>query len=147
MQPKATSGYVVVALLTCLLFDNPLQRYIRGSGLAYGAHCGLDLEAGFVSFTLYRVCYVSHALVGLVSDALVQSSNSIEAFKQAASVIKGLTDGSVRRVTSRSHPMSTYLQSLQIAFDETVLDAAKSSIVFGVAKSVSTPGRAVRCLP
>lgn len=30
----------------------------------------------------------------------------------------------------------------KIALDETVLDAAKSSIVFGVAKSVSTPGRA-----
>lgn len=31
------------------------QRYIRGSGLAYGAYVGIDLEAGFVSFTLYRV--------------------------------------------------------------------------------------------
>ncbi|KAI0649856.1 Metalloenzyme, LuxS/M16 peptidase-like protein, partial [Trametes meyenii] len=85
--------------------ESYLWRYIRGSGLAYGASCGLDLEAGFVSFSLYR------------------SSNIIEAFKQAASVIKGLTDGS-------------------IALDETVLDAAKSSIVFGVAKGVSTPGRA-----
>ncbi|KAI0756614.1 Metalloenzyme, LuxS/M16 peptidase-like protein [Daedaleopsis nitida] len=82
-----------------------LWRYIRGSGLAYGAHCSMDLEAGFINFTLYR------------------SSNSMEAFRQAASVIKGLTDGS-------------------IPLDETVLDAAKSSIVFGVAKSVSTPGRA-----
>ncbi|RDX52049.1 hypothetical protein OH76DRAFT_1345727 [Lentinus brumalis] len=85
--------------------ESYLWRYIRGSGLAYGAHCSLDLEAGFISFTLYR------------------SSNSIQAFKQAANVIKGLTDGS-------------------ISLDETVLDAAKSSIVFGVAKSVSTPGRA-----
>ncbi|KAI0778573.1 Metalloenzyme, LuxS/M16 peptidase-like protein [Trametes elegans] len=82
-----------------------LWRYIRGSGLAYGASCGIDLEAGLVNFTLYR------------------GSNSTEAFKQAASVIKGLADGS-------------------IALDDTVLDAAKSSIVFGVAKSVSTPGRA-----
>ena len=32
-----------------------LQRYIRGSGLAYGAYIGYDLEAGRVSFTLYRV--------------------------------------------------------------------------------------------
>lgn len=68
-----------------------LQRYIRGSGLAYGAHCSLDLEAGFVSFTLYR------------------SSNSMEAFKQAANVIKGLTDGSVcaasLRVRLRTHPV------------------------------------------
>jgi Zn-dependent M16 (insulinase) family peptidase len=32
-----------------------LQRYIRGSGLAYGAYVGIDLEAGRVAFTLYRV--------------------------------------------------------------------------------------------
>jgi Zn-dependent M16 (insulinase) family peptidase len=33
----------------------PCQRYIRGSGLAYGAYVGADLEAGRVAFTLYRV--------------------------------------------------------------------------------------------
>ena len=32
-----------------------LQRYIRGSGLAYGAYVGYDLEAGQVTFSLYRV--------------------------------------------------------------------------------------------
>jgi Zn-dependent M16 (insulinase) family peptidase len=34
----------------------PCQRYIRGSGLAYGAYVGVDLEAGRIAFTLYRVC-------------------------------------------------------------------------------------------
>ncbi|KAJ8494623.1 hypothetical protein ONZ51_g2236 [Trametes cubensis] len=102
-HPEYPAMRVAVEVLNAT--ESYLWRYIRGSGLAYGAHCGLDLEAGLVNFSLYR------------------SSNSIEAFKQAANVIKGLTDGS-------------------IALDETVLDAAKSSIVFGVAKSVSTPGRA-----
>ncbi|KAI0673522.1 Metalloenzyme, LuxS/M16 peptidase-like protein [Trametes maxima] len=102
-HPEYPAIRVAVEVLNAT--ESYLWRYIRGSGLAYGASCGLDLEAGFVSFSLYR------------------SSNSIEAFKQAANVIKGLTDGS-------------------IALDETVLDAAKSSIVFGVAKGVSTPGRA-----
>lgn len=32
-----------------------LQRYIRGSGLAYGAYAGVDFEAGRVTFSLYRV--------------------------------------------------------------------------------------------
>lgn len=32
----------------------------------------------------------------------------------------------------------------QITLDETILDAAKSSIVFAVASRVSTPGSAVR---
>ncbi|KAI0330572.1 hypothetical protein GY45DRAFT_1323517 [Cubamyces sp. BRFM 1775] len=102
-HPEYPAMRVAVEVLNAT--ESFLWRYIRGSGLAYGAHCGLDLEAGLVNFSLYR------------------SSNSMEAFKQAANVIKGLTDGS-------------------IALDETVLDAAKSSIVFGVAKSVSTPGRA-----
>jgi len=82
-----------------------LWRYIRGSGLAYGAYIGIDLEAGRVAFTLYR------------------SSNSLEAFKQGAAVVRGLVDGS-------------------IALEDTALDAAKSSIVYGVTKGVSTPGRA-----
>jgi Zn-dependent M16 (insulinase) family peptidase len=33
-----------------------LQRYIRGSGLAYGAYVSLDVEAGLLNFSLYRVC-------------------------------------------------------------------------------------------
>ncbi|KIP12417.1 hypothetical protein PHLGIDRAFT_61992 [Phlebiopsis gigantea 11061_1 CR5-6] len=85
--------------------ESYLWRYIRGSGLAYGAYVNLELEPGLVNFTLYR------------------SSNAIEAFKQAKSVIEGLVDGT-------------------IVLDETGLDAAKSSIVFGVTRGVATPGRA-----
>jgi len=54
-----------------------LWRSIRGSGLAYGASVSCDLEAGLLSFTLYR------------------SSNSIEAFHEGAKVVKGLADGSI----------------------------------------------------
>jgi len=82
-----------------------LWRYIRGSGLAYGAFIGIDLEAGRIVFTLYR------------------SSNSLEAFKQGAVVVRRLVDGS-------------------IPLEDTALDAAKSSIVFDVTMGVSTPGRA-----
>ncbi|GJE87608.1 Zn-dependent peptidase M16-like protein [Phanerochaete sordida] len=85
--------------------ESYLWRYIRGSGLAYGAYVNLDMEAGLVGFTLYR------------------SSNSVEAFNQAKSVIEGLVKGT-------------------IALDETGLDAAKSSIVYSVTRGVSTPGRA-----
>ncbi|PSS37563.1 hypothetical protein PHLCEN_2v579 [Hermanssonia centrifuga] len=85
--------------------ESYLWRYIRGSGLAYGAYVTLDLEAGLSGFSLYR------------------SSNSTEAFKQAKDVIHGLVHGT-------------------ITLDETALDAAKSSIVYSVAKGVSTPGRA-----
>ncbi|KAJ3559767.1 hypothetical protein NM688_g144 [Phlebia brevispora] len=85
--------------------ESYLWRYIRGSGLAYGAYVSVDLEGGIVSFTLYR------------------SSNSMEAFNQAKAVIAGLVDGSIQ-------------------LDETNLDAAKSTTVYSITKSVSTPGRA-----
>ncbi|PPQ88654.1 hypothetical protein CVT25_010230 [Psilocybe cyanescens] len=94
-----------VALEVLNATESYLWRYIRGSGLAYGAYTSLDVEAGFITFTLYR------------------SSSSIKAFEEAAKVIHGLVDGSIE-------------------FDETILDAAKSTIVYGVAKNVSTAGRA-----
>jgi len=94
-----------VALEVLNATESYLWRYIRGSGLAYGAYASLDVEAGFLTFSLYR------------------SSNSMKAYEEAAKVIRGLVDGSIE-------------------FDETILDAAKSTIVYGVAKNVSTAGRA-----
>ncbi|KAJ2928846.1 hypothetical protein H1R20_g8241, partial [Candolleomyces eurysporus] len=85
--------------------ESYLWRYIRGSGLAYGAYVSLDQEAGLLSFSLFR------------------SSNSVAAFEEAKKVIKGLVDGSIE-------------------LDVHTLDAAKSTIVYGVAKGVSTAGRA-----
>jgi Zn-dependent M16 (insulinase) family peptidase len=96
---------VRVALEVLNATESYLWRYIRGSGLAYGAYASLDVEAGFLNFSLYR------------------SSNSMKALEEASKVIKGLVDGSIE-------------------FDETILDAAKSTIVYGVTKNVSTAGRA-----
>ncbi|KAF9270307.1 hypothetical protein L218DRAFT_952466 [Marasmius fiardii PR-910] len=94
-----------VALEVLNATESFLWRYIRGSGLAYGAYVSLDVESGLLSFSLYR------------------SSNSMGAYEEASTVLKGLTDGS-------------------IMLDDTTLEAAKSSIVYGVAKNVSTAGRA-----
>ncbi|KAF8898648.1 Metalloenzyme, LuxS/M16 peptidase-like protein [Infundibulicybe gibba] len=84
-----------VALEVLNATESYLWRYIRGS----------DVEAGLLSFSLYR------------------SSNSLAAFQEAANVLKGLVDGSIN-------------------LDITTLDAAKSSIVYGVTRNVSTAGRA-----
>ncbi|KAF8832423.1 hypothetical protein HHX47_DHR1001921 [Lentinula edodes] len=94
-----------VALEVLNATESYLWRYIRGSGLAYGAYVSLDVESGLLSFSLYR------------------SSNSMGAFKAASTVIKGLADGTV-------------------TLDDTTVDAAKSSIVYGVTKTVSTASRA-----
>ena len=50
--------------------DTRIQRYIRGSGLAYGASVSLDIEAGLTNFSLYRVsvdlmCYTQRKLIFL----------------------------------------------------------------------------------
>ncbi|TFK41069.1 Metalloenzyme, LuxS/M16 peptidase-like protein [Crucibulum laeve] len=66
-----------VALEVLNATEGYLWRYIRGSGLAYGAYVSLDVEAGLLSFSLYR------------------SSNSISAFEEASKVIKGLVDGTI----------------------------------------------------
>ncbi|KAJ3976962.1 Metalloenzyme, LuxS/M16 peptidase-like protein [Lentinula raphanica] len=94
-----------VALEVLNATESYLWRYIRGSGLAYGAYVSLDVEAGLLSFTLYR------------------SSNSMDAYKQASTVLKDLADG-------------------KVSLDDTTLDAAKSSIVYGITKTVSTASRA-----
>ncbi|KAL4071016.1 Metalloenzyme, LuxS/M16 peptidase-like protein [Scleroderma citrinum] len=60
---------------------------------------------------------------GLLSFMLYRSSDSIAAFKEVSSVLAGLVDGTVE-------------------LEETVLDAAKSSIVYGVARNVATPSSA-----
>ncbi|KAL5495204.1 hypothetical protein ACEPAI_667 [Sanghuangporus weigelae] len=82
-----------------------LWRVIRGSGLAYGASVSCDLEAGLLSFSLYR------------------TSNSLQAFREAAKVIEGL----VKRT---------------IPLEDTTIDAAKSTIVYNVASGVAKPGSA-----
>ncbi|KAK7463673.1 hypothetical protein VKT23_005614 [Stygiomarasmius scandens] len=96
-----------VALEVLNATESYLWRYIRGSGLAYGASVHTDLEAGLLNFSLYR------------------SSNSMSAFKEASTVMKGLADG-------------------KIVLDDTTLEAAKSGIVYTVTKSVSTAGRAAQ---
>lgn len=55
---NATESYLWVSSCFLSLFScisHLYQRYIRGSGLAYGAYVSLDVEAGLLSFSLYRV--------------------------------------------------------------------------------------------
>jgi len=94
-----------IALEVLNAAESFLWRSIRGSGLAYGAYMSPDRESGLLTFNLYR------------------SSNSMQAYEEAYTVVKGLTDGSIE-------------------LDETSLDAAKSSIVYDVAKNVASPNRA-----
>ncbi|KAG8742736.1 hypothetical protein FRC12_015287 [Ceratobasidium sp. 428] len=66
--------------LACEVLDGTesfLWKLIRGSGLAYGANMVLDVEAGHLSFTLYR------------------APDSYKAFQAGAKAVQGLVDGSI----------------------------------------------------
>jgi hypothetical protein len=54
----------------------------------------LDVEAGFLYFVLYPVCGLCMSFI--LPNIAVQSSNSVKAFEEGASVIRGLVDGAVR---------------------------------------------------
>lgn len=82
------------------------QRYIRGSGLAYGAYVSLDLEAGLLNFSLYRVSNFPR-LDAQCASFLLQSSNSTGAYKEASTVLKGLVDGSVSLLSTRSWKLTS----------------------------------------
>jgi Zn-dependent M16 (insulinase) family peptidase len=67
---NATESYLWVSsklhsYLMASLLSHILKRYIRGSGLAYGAYASLDVEAGFLNFSLYRVS-LSHGIYVLM---------------------------------------------------------------------------------
>lgn len=85
-----------VALEVMNATESYLWRYIRGSGLAYGAYMSIDLEAGLTSFSLYRVRTSSFSDTVAYSRDYCKSSNSVGAFEQAKKVVEGLCDGTVR---------------------------------------------------
>lgn len=102
--------------------------------------------------TLKRVCSASrctaYVSINVVSGPRNALTEICAEFEQHGGVQAGgeRDQGSHRWISACRKPLSCRLGAdaayRQIALDETVLDAAKSSIVFGVAKSVSTPGRA-----
>ncbi|QRV76246.1 Zinc metalloprotease [Ceratobasidium sp. AG-Ba] len=121
--PTIESSYAIHTSKSIIGFDHPeypalrvacevldgtesfLWKLIRGSGLAYGANMSLDVEAGHLSFILYR------------------APDSYKGFQAGAKAVQGLVDGSIE-------------------LNETALDAAKSSLVFSIARRVSSPGKA-----
>ena len=112
--PSIESAYAIHSTVTIRGLDHPefpalrvtmealnategfLWRFIRGAGLAYGAYVSLDLEAGLLSFSTYRVSPHRASHCTFVSTLRsVQSSNPFQAFQEARKAIQGLADGSV----------------------------------------------------
>ena len=54
-HPDAAASLLAVAVLNAL--ESYLWKVVRGSGLAYGCHVGVDLEDGLSELVVYRVSY------------------------------------------------------------------------------------------
>ncbi|KAJ7225434.1 Metalloenzyme, LuxS/M16 peptidase-like protein [Mycena pura] len=108
-----------VALEVLNATESYLWRYIRGSGLAYGAYVALDVESGLLSFSLYR------------------SSNSMEAYTEASNLLKGLVDESI--------PLET--TTLDAAKCTVVFGVVKNVSTTGRAALVSFANQALRGVP
>lgn len=79
-HPDVPAMYVTAKVLNTM--ESYLWKAIRGSGLAYGAYLDFDLESGTIGFTVSR------------------SPNAFLAYREAAKVLKGLADGTVRGLSA-----------------------------------------------
>jgi Zn-dependent M16 (insulinase) family peptidase len=70
-------------------------KQVRGNGLAYGASLRIDIEAGFITFVVYR------------------SQNSKDAYEAVCQILRDLKQGTIQ-------------------FEQAFLDAAKSSVLYGL---------------
>ena len=66
----------------------------------------------------------------------------MKAFQEAAKVVRGLLDGSVRNKVN--YHLFELQNTVKIHLTDTIIDTAKSSIVYDVTKGVSTTSSAVR---
>ena len=103
---------LVITLTILNAMESFLWRYIRGAGLAYGASIRNDAESEQIHFILYR------------------APNAAKAFSEGRKVIEALAYGTPLDDGSR------------VAFDETMLESAKSSLHFSIADAEGTVGAA-----
>jgi hypothetical protein len=145
MRQKGSSGYVCCCTsCVCLI---RIFLVAVGSWIGLGVYCVCGCGCGSWACQFHVSTGGCFSLLQLECglNGRLQSSNSIQAFQEAANVVRGLVDGSVSSgLYSICSEVSGGLRWIvQVKLDEPVIEAAKSSIVYNVAKGVSTPGRAV----
>lgn len=112
------------ASLVAALDVRKLQKRIRGAGLAYGASVDTEEECGILSFTVYR------------------SPDAARAIRAAADCLQGLVDGSVSLPTIR--PIRPGTDAIcQIELDENIVNGARSTMAYSLARQESNVGAAV----
>lgn len=112
-----------------------IWKAIRGAGLAYGGHFAIKSESGHVCLSIDR------------------SPNGWKAATEAGKVVKYMIDGKVCRMAFlqywHKHSWVLYIwlyfpgSWTQLVVNELIMEAAKSSLAFHMASSVSNPADAV----
>ncbi|TIB92302.1 hypothetical protein E3Q18_02533 [Wallemia mellicola] len=109
---------LMVTLGTLNALESYLWRYIRGTGLAYGASITQNPESGLLMFTVYK------------------APNAFRAYEEGGKVVKGLVDGSIALEETTLESSISSLCYTMTSREATVGSAALSSFVNQVLKRV-----------
>ncbi|TIA96259.1 hypothetical protein E3P94_02416 [Wallemia ichthyophaga] len=122
---KGVEGYdhpdipaLMVTLGTLNALESYLWRYIRGTGLAYGASITQNPESGLMMFTVYK------------------APNAFRAYEEGGKVVKGLVDGSIALEDTTLESSISSLCFSMTSREATIGSAALSSFVNQIFKQV-----------
>ncbi|KAF8592090.1 hypothetical protein K439DRAFT_1401667 [Ramaria rubella] len=121
--PSIESAYAIHSTNTIRGFDHPEYPTLRVTLEVLNATEGFLWRFIRGAGLAYGAEISLDVEAGLLSFSTYRSSSPFQAFTEARKVIQELADGTMN-------------------FDETTLDSCKSSIVYAVTKTVSTPGKA-----
>ncbi|KAF9316996.1 hypothetical protein BG003_001323 [Podila horticola] len=110
----------LLVLSECLdTLEGPFWKQLRGSGAVYGANLRVDVEAGFLSFTIYR------------------SPDALRAFNLANKIVDDYASGKTKFTKQELEGAKASIVYRIVRKEETMSGAATESFVNQVLKKVS----------
>ncbi|GJJ78971.1 presequence protease [Entomortierella parvispora] len=110
----------LLVLAECLdTLEGPFWKQLRGSGAVYGANLRVDVEAGFLSFTIYR------------------SPDALRAYNLAAKIVEDYASGKTKFTKQELEGAKASIVYRIVRKEETISGAATEAFVNQVLKKVS----------
>ncbi|KAF9918748.1 hypothetical protein BX616_006122 [Lobosporangium transversale] len=111
----------LLVLSECLdTLEGPFWKQLRGSGAVYGANLRVDVEAGFLTFTIYR------------------SPDALRAFSLAYKIVEDYASGKSRFTKQELEGAKASIVYRIVRKEETISGAATEAFVNQVLKKVSS---------
>ncbi|KAF9189909.1 hypothetical protein BGZ51_009188 [Haplosporangium sp. Z 767] len=110
----------LLVLSECLdTLEGPFWKQLRGSGAVYGANLRVDVESGFLSFTIYR------------------SPDALRAYNLAAKIVDDYASGKTKFTKQELEGAKASIVYRIVRKEETISNAATEAFVNQVLKKVS----------